>query len=212
MENVKENASFELMPKDEICDMFIRAFDCVGYSFGSTFAEAVKICSKLEQYKIQKNTKAFLDGFRSGDLNEEGLAEYRKLLEDKAFCEQEVIRIISLLSKDIDQFRTEIFGCLFLNMVNGRITYDEFIDYCDVTNKMYISDFKYLVGDYQGIEDNLARLSGIGISKYRLSATVDEQDGILRTGDSYPLTAFGAKYKDLISHVVRRIHGDRHQY
>ena len=155
----------------------------------------------LRERILIRNTVYFLRGFQSEELDLERLEEYRdKLHKDKAFFEREITHIIVLLDGIVDTIKAEIIGCLWLYLINGRINNQKFNEYCDLTNRLFISDIQLLFSDKEKEEYQVGRMAGLGMFNFLPSFNINS--GSLYINEADGLTQFGKEYKELISGVV----------
>ena len=215
MENFLENANKSfLLTKDELradlCEFGIEAvFNNSTLPLASFFNPLLKYSFSIRERKLVRNTLYFLTGFQSGDIDEDKLKEYkRKLQDDYSYFEEETTRIVMILENTVEVIRAKIIGCLYMNMINGRITHTEFCEYSDLTNRLYISEFEYLSKKTGKIpKHTFNRMIGLGIMTSGMRFGDGNVDGYITISDTMNntnWTRFGKKYTEIISGLFEK--------
>ena len=109
-----------------------------------------------------------------------------------------------ILDNTVEAIRAKIIGCLYMNMINERITHDEFCEYSDLTNRLYITEFEYLSERIEEIpKHTFNRLVGLGIMTNGMRFDDENNDGSIVIKDYNDWTRFGKKYLEIIGGVLR---------
>ncbi len=160
----------------------------------------------IRERNLCRNTIYFLQGFQTENIDEDKLVEYQKKLKaDTEFFEREMARIIVILDNTVDAIRARIIGCLYMNQINKRISFQQYCEYCDLTNRLYLSDFSSIVDYDAEIDDHLKmRLASLGIRVFRPEFHTQYDDGNLVYDIDYSNTEFGKQYANMIAPVIKR--------
>lgn len=211
MENFLKDASKSfLLTKNELradaCELGLEAvFNNSSLPLAAFFKPLVKLGFSIRERNLVRNTLYFLIGFQSGDIDEDKLDEYKsKIQNDHSYFEEETTRIVIILDNTVEAIRAKIIGCLYMNMINERITHDEFCEYSDLTNRLYITEFKYLSERIEEIpKHTFNRLVGLGIMTSGMRFGDEKNDGHIKVNDDKDWTRFGKKYAEIIGGVLR---------
>ena len=202
------NKSF-LLTKDELkadlCELGLEAvFDNSQLPIATFFKNILKYGYGIHERKLVRNTLYFLIGFQSGNIDEDRLNEYKqKLQNDYSYFEEETTRIVMILENIVEAMRAKIIGCLYMNMINGRITHVEFCEYSDLTNRLYISELDYLSKKSDKIpQHTFNRMIGLGIMRSGMQFGSENMDSYIAVSDNKKWTRFGKRYVEIISGLV----------
>lgn len=205
---VDANKSF-LLTKDELkadlCEFSVEAvFNNSQLPIAAFFKPIIKYGFGIHERKLVRNTLYFLKGFQSGNIDEDKLSEYKqKLQNDYSYFEEETTRIVMILESIVESRRAKIIGCLYMNMINGRITHAEFCEYSDLTNRLYISELDYLSKKSDEIpQHTFNRMIGLGILTRGMRFGAENMDSHIMVSDNTNWTRFGKKYVEIISGLV----------
>lgn len=178
-------------------------FDVIDLPIATAIKSISGVTLALRERNLIRNTVYFLQGFQSENIDEDKLLEYKeKLFSDTDYCEKEITRIILLLDNNVETLRAKIIGCLYMNLVNQRISHEEFCDYCDVTQRLFVSDY-YALLKGEGIENyKVSRLMGLGLLYIKRPEFYLEKGDLYMEEETFPISPFGKKYKELIEHIL----------
>ena len=178
-------------------------FDVIDLPIATAIKSIWGITLALRERYLIRNTVYFLQGFQSENIDEDKLLEYKdKLFSDTDYCEKEITRIILLLDNNVETLRAKIIGCLYMNLVNQRISHEEFCDYCDVTQRLFVSDY-YALLNGEGIENyKISRLMGLGLLYTKNPEFYIDEGHLFIEEGTFPISPFGKRYKELIEHVL----------
>lgn len=158
----------------------------------------------LYERNLLKQTSAFLLEFNSGTIDEEKLQKYKEKLENDKEKTSELERVLLILNNNIDVEKSKYLAKLFTAYINEKITWDEFCEFSDMTNRLFIEDFRLLKalwsnGSYfskGGDNFRAERIYSVGIIGIR-------NNNIVITGEPQGLggrclNLLGQKYCDII--------------
>ena len=207
---MKDASKSFLLTKNELradaCELGLEAvFNNSKLPLAAFFKPLVKYGFSIRERNLVRNTLYFLTGFQSDDIDKDKLDEYKnKLQNDYSYFEEETTRIVMILDNTVEAIRAKIIGCLYMNMINERITHDEFCEYSDLTNRLYITEFEYLSERIEEIpKHTFNRLVGLGIMTNGMRFDDENNDGSIVIKDYNDWTRFGKKYLEIIGGVLR---------
>ena len=168
-----------------------------------TLVNIFKIGKNIRDKNLLKQTLIFMQEFNKDNIEEEKLKKYKNEIEnDRKKCEEELERVLWLLNSFIDKEKSIMLSRLFKEYVRQTITWDEFCEYSEIINRLFVQDIKILreiyleeLRDTTNIKDiyrveRLKSLGIIGLSFKSLSnETIDgvfksRQDSFLRINDN----------------------------
>lgn len=110
----------------------------------NSISAVIRIGKDLRERNLLKQTSTFLSEFNSGTINEEKLQKYKEKLEDNKEKLLELERVLFLLNNNIDVEKSKYLARLFTAYINEDISWDEFCEFSDITNRFYIEDYRIL--------------------------------------------------------------------
>ena len=138
-----------------------------------TIASLTKAGISLRERNLAKNTYAFILGFKKQTLSEEDINNYRKRIANPKIAEKELGYALILLDKEVHYQKADILGRAYRNYVDGRITWEKFVEISESISRMFMADIDYLFRISKGTPMNfgvqedelccLQRLEGIGV-------------------------------------------------
>lgn len=208
-ELVKAASKSFLLTKEEFiaeaCETALDSvLDIIGIPIAGVLKPFAKVSLALRERNLMRNTVYFLQGFQTGIIEEDKLSAYKeKLFNDQEFCEQEIGRILILLDSTVETIRAKIIGCLYMNLVNQRISPSEFCEFSELTNRLYNEDFKALYKDPGELEEyRLDRMKSAGLIKEGPVIRDRNNNGNVEMTNECRVTRFGRRYRELIEAVV----------
>ena len=92
-----------------------------------------------------KQTIAFLNEFNNGKIDNTKLENYKKNINrNKKKLNNELSRIIIILNSNIDKEKSIILAKLYVARINEIITWEEFVEFTEITNRLFLADLKLL--------------------------------------------------------------------
>lgn len=118
-----------------------------------TLKAGVKFFVSLREKHLLKKTLCFLNELKLGNVDSSKIAKYRENISGKRKYDDEIERIIFLLDKQHDFEKTVFLGKLYSATINQEISYDEFVDYSELLDRVFINDLKYLKEKWTELTD-----------------------------------------------------------
>lgn len=148
-----------------------------------TIYSAAQFAQNVYDRNLMRQTATFLYEFNTNRISEEKLNRYRaKLSQNPARREAVLSRVLVLLNKNIDLKKSQLEARFFAAYVDGALTWDEFCEMCDITDRLFINDLILLKEAYNngGVKDGMPlsyrheRLISLGLltNEARLSGDV----------------------------------------
>ena len=129
-----------------------------------SIVSVLKIGKNIHDRNLLKQTLIFIKEFNGGNVSTENLQAYKYRIEnDPKKCEEELGRILVLLNNYVDTEKSVMLARLYRAYINKIINWDEFCEYSEIINRIFIQDLKILRNVYKGliVDDN-------GENKYRI--------------------------------------------
>ncbi len=156
-----------------------------------------KVGVAIHEKNLLRKTLIFIISFNSKSINPKKLEKYKKRIKEKpCYVQEELGRVLMILNKLLDDSKAQILANLYRNYVAEEITWDDFCEMTDITERMFLSDIPVLQKGYKnsGLDldefknYHLDRLIALGLleNSMRLSGTIildggdassDEKDG-----------------------------------
>ena len=208
-ESLKESLSKNIIPVsidflENEMDTFISDGTFRSIPILNSICGVIKVGKDLHERNLLKQTFAFLSEFNSGTIDEGKLQKYKERLESNKEKTSELERVLLILNNNIDVEKSKYLARLFTAYINEKITWDEFCEFSDMTNRLFIEDFRLLKalwsnGSYLskgGDNFRAERIYSVGIIGIR-------NNNIVITGEPQGLggrclNLLGQKYCDII--------------
>ena len=168
---------------------------------------AGKITKSIRERNYMKNLVIFLNELNSGNIDEKKLKKHQEELNSNPKkAEKELGRVLIILDQTIDNIKSSIIGKIYKEYINQTIEWDLFVEFSEITNRLYVNDLRILKLIYAGILSDtsnrtdlyrIERLNSLGVigltPKMILIGTNDSRQ------DSYvTLNKIGKIYSDII--------------
>ena len=183
-------------------DGILREIPIVG-----TVAKIGKIFVSVRDRNLLKQSVIFIQEFNSGKIDEDKLEKYKQELKNNPQkAEKELGRILIILDRIIDANKTQIVARFFYAYLDGKLTWLEFCEFCDITERLFLSDLNLLAKLYKdnelGSDEDLAykqdRLISLGLlindSRTLIGLLAGEADDKIES----EFTSLGLKYCALV--------------
>ena len=132
-----------------------------------------------------KNTLYFLRELKKKTITKEKVEAYRNKIKNNRCFESELERVMFLIDKQSEVEKNNLYWKLYSEAINLNISYDDFVDYSELVDRIFLSDINVLkegwhkLTKYGIIEDNinsraLKRLSSQGIGEIVYTDIKDE--------------------------------------
>lgn len=110
-----------------------------------TFISVGKITKSIRERNLIKNLVIFINELNSGKINKEKLSRHREeLRKNPKKAEKELGRILIILEQTIDNIKSSILGKLYKSYINQEIDWDIFIEFSEITNRLFMFDINIL--------------------------------------------------------------------
>lgn len=138
-----------------------------------TFIGVGKITKSIRERNLMKNLVIFINELNSGNIDKEKLKKHKEELnQNPKKAEKELGRILIILEQTIDNLKSSILGKLYKAYINQEIDWDLFVEFSEITNRLYINDlsilsliFKNQLSDTSNRSDlyRIERLNSLGV-------------------------------------------------
>lgn len=155
-----------------------------------------------------KNLTIFINELNSGNILTEKLKSHQEELKNNPKkAEKELGRILIILDQTIDNQKAFYYGKLYKSYINEIISWDLFVEFCEINDRLYIGDFNLLALIYnKSISDTtnrkdlykIERLNSVGVigltpKSIRIGRSSSRQDSYIslnETGRLYTTIIF----------------------
>lgn len=169
-----------------------------------TFISVGKITKSIRERNLIKNLAIFINELNSGKINKEKLSRHsEELRKNPKKAEKELGRILIILEQTIDNIKSSILGKLYKSYINQEIDWDIFIEFSEITNRLFMFDINILKVMWSQAyntyieqkDDNfrIERMYSLGIIGNRFSSVNETKHLRGRV-----LNGLGKKYCDII--------------
>ena len=111
----------------------------------NTIVSGLKVAKNIFDINLLKQTIAFLNEFNNGKIDNTKLENYKKNINrNKKKINNEISRIIIILNSNIDKEKSIILAKLYVARINEIITWEEFVEFTEITNRLFLADLKLL--------------------------------------------------------------------
>ena len=177
----------------------------------NTIVAVLKVGKNIHDRNLLKQTLTFINEFNKNNLTEEQLKNYKERIEkDRKKCEDELGRVLLLLNNFIDKEKSIMLSKLFKAYVSQLLNWNDFCEYSEIINRLFIQDFSFLQEIYLGrISDTtnrsdiykVERLNSLGIIGMTFkSSTISTINGVMSNRqDSYlTMNNNGKKFMNIV--------------
>lgn len=177
----------------------------------NTIVAVLKAGKNIHDRNLLKQTLTFIDEFNKNNISEELFNSYKNQIEnDSRKCEEELGRVLLLLNNFIDKEKSIMLSKLYKAYVKQEITWNEFCEYSEIINRLFIQDFSFLKDIYLGrVNDTtnrndiyrVERLNSLGIIGMSFkSSRISTINGVMSNRqDSYlTMNNNGKKFMNII--------------
>lgn len=131
-----------------------------------TISATLKGCHNIYDRNLLKNTLIFIQELNSGEVNRDKYIAYKTTLEhNSSKCEKELGRVVLILNNIIDVNKSKILAKLYKAYINKTLTWEEFCEYSEILNRIFIEDMTILKDIYDG---NITFISETNNENYRI--------------------------------------------
>lgn len=112
----------------------------------------LKIGKNVHDRNLLRQTLTFIKEFNSGNISKDKLVEYKSMIESNPKkCEEELGRVLILLNNYIDTEKSVMLARLYKAYITKIINWNEFCEYSEIINRIFIQDLKILKEIYKGV-------------------------------------------------------------
>ena len=169
-----------------------------------------KFAQNIYDRNLLRQTLVFIKEFNSRSIPLDKIEKYReKLKKNPKKKEEELGRVLILLNRNIDVFKSRCEAKFYSSYIDDRISWDEFCELCDITDRLFMSDITLLKEAYEnnGVTESMNlsykhdRLISIGllINEGRLAGSVIMRDeSSEETQVVIDITEIGRKFYEIV--------------
>ncbi len=111
----------------------------------SSITSVLKIGKNIYDRNLLKQTLTFINEFNNGEINEKLVNEYiEKIRKDEKKCEEELGRVLTILNNNIDREKSILLSKIFKSYVYSKISWNEFCEFSEILNRLFIQDLMLL--------------------------------------------------------------------
>lgn len=116
-----------------------------------TFISVGRLVKNVGERNLLKNLVIFLNELNRGNINKEKLKKHKEELnKNPKKAEKELGRILIILEQTLDNIKSSILGKLYKAYINQEIDWDLFVEFSEITNRLYVNDLSVLKLIYYG--------------------------------------------------------------
>ena len=192
-------------------DSFINDGILKDFPIVNTIVSVLKVGKNIHDRNLLKQTLTFIDEFNKNNISKERFNSYKNQIEnDSKKCEEELGRVLLLLNNFIDKEKSIMLSKLYKVYVKQEITWNEFCEYSEIINRLFIQDLSFLKEIYLGrVNDTtdrndiyrVERLNSLGIIGMSFkSSKISTINGVMSNRqDSYlTMNNNGKKFMNII--------------
>ena len=175
-----------------------------------TIASVLKGAYNIYDRNLLKNTLIFIKELNSGTIDEEKYIAYKTTLEHNPNkCEKELGRVILILNNIIDVSKSKMLSRLFKAYINKVLTWEEFCEYSEIVNRIFLEDIALLKkindGEVTFIDEDdkekyrIHRLNSIGVIEISIDKmTVAIINGSMKPKQLVTISDVGNKFLKIV--------------
>lgn len=179
----------------------------------NTIVGVLKIGKNVHDRNLLKQTLTFINEFNNNKISHDKLKQYKITIENNPKrCEEELGRILLLLNNFIDKEKSIMLAKIFKVYIEKIINWNEFCEYSEIINRLFIQDINLLNMIYDGrVTDTtnrgdlyrVERLNSLGIIGISFKSTrITTINGVQQENrqDSYlSMNSNGRKFMNIIN-------------
>lgn len=179
----------------------------------NTIVGVLKIGKNVHDRNLLKQTLTFINEFNKNKISRDKLDQYKITIENNPKrCEEELGRILLLLNNFIDKEKSIMLAKIFKAYIEKIINWNEFCEYSEIINRLFIQDINLLNMIYDGrVTDTtnrgdlyrVERLNSLGIIGISFKSTrITTINGVQQENrqDSYlSMNSNGRKFMNIIN-------------
>lgn len=111
-----------------------------------------KVGAAIHEKNLLRKTLIFITSFNSKTIKPKKLEKYKKRIKEKpCYVQEELGRVLLILNRTLDDSKAQILANIYRNYVEEEITWDEFCELTDITERIFLTDIGALL---KGHENN----------------------------------------------------------
>ena len=179
----------------------------------NTIVGVLKIGKNVHDRNLLKQNITFINEFNNNKISHDKLKQYKITIENNPKrCEEELGRILLLLNNFIDKEKSIMLAKIFKAYIEKIINWNEFCEYSEIINRLFIQDINLLNMIYDGrVTDTtnrgdlyrVERLNSLGIIGISFKSTrITTINGVQQENrqDSYlSMNSNGRKFMNIIN-------------
>lgn len=115
-----------------------------------TIYSVCKVGLAIQEKHLLKKTLVFIKEFNSKQIKPKKLEKYKKKINEQPhYVEEELGRVLILLNKILDDSKAVILAKLYRNFIEEEIDWEQFCEFTDITERIFLSDIKVLLHGYK---------------------------------------------------------------
>lgn len=115
-----------------------------------TIYSVCKVGLAIQEKHLLKKTLVFIKEFNSKKIKPKKLEKYKKKINEQPhYVEEELGRVLILLNKILDDSKAVILAKLYRNFIEEEIDWEQFCEFTDITERIFLSDIKVLLHGYK---------------------------------------------------------------
>lgn len=113
----------------------------------NTIVAVFKAGKNVHDRNLLRQILTFIKEFNSGNISKDKLVAYKSMIENNPKkCEEELGRILILLNNYIDTEKSIMLARLYRAYINKIINWNEFCEFSEIINRLFIQDIQILKG------------------------------------------------------------------
>ena len=190
-------------------DSFIEDGVLKEFPIVNTIVSGLKFAKNIYDRNLLKQTLTFIAELNNGTISKDKLISYQAtILNNPKKCEEELGRILIYLNSFMDKEKSIMLSKLFKAYVNQIINWNEFCEYSEIVNRLFIQDIpvlKEVFIDNKDIIDDfdnkyrIDRIASIGLVNLNSSSRYYSEDEELLLDDfTIAKTEISEKFVNII--------------
>jgi len=155
----------------------------------STIITGLKVAKNIYDRNLLRQTLTFIEELNNGTVSKDKLIAHRSTIENNPKkCEEELGRVLIYLNSFIDKEKSMMLARLYKSYVAEEINWNEFCEYSEIINRLFIQDIRLLkdiyenkINDIENVNETyrLDRLTSIGLIKLYSKSKVSFEELLL---------------------------------
>ena len=181
----------------------------------STIFGVSKVIHSVHERNLIKKLILFLNELNSGNVDKEKLTNYKdRLNRNKKEAEKELGRVLIILNQIIDNDKSIMLGKIFKAYVNEKIDWNQFCEFSEIINRLFLQDVHALKQIYcgrlketSGMGDiyRIERLNSLGIIGLSTKTMMISSNSNSRTDSYIVLNRMGGVFTNIIFNWLKYI-------